>query len=221
MTETERQFHNSRLMWMRIENRLIWTRFSDLSHEEWFNSLFINSDIDYNTIDRGYIKIDKETKTCNIMMYKGRNFGRVKPSRRLVEQCRKSPDDLKLLAILYVEYMGDASIFRVCNGVKVGKPGDIWEPLEVLETFSIKKNNLDNISIKQVLNYEDILVTLLNKSIYSHLRDGNVDTGPVDDFIINELHLVHDLISDLLMNKRYNKQSCVVERVIMAQYMII
>lgn len=209
---------------MRVNDKLEWTQYSDLSHEDWFKNLHNGEEVDYEDIDRGYIKVDTENNICNITMYKGKNFRCIQLSDELLKNGKSCPDDLRLLAVIYAgqtNHEEHKMKFKVCNGVKVEEPGEIWEPLKVVETFEVDriKDSRNNISLKQVINYEDALVELHNGCVNQLGNIGNKESCKQERFILNEIKLVQNLFKAILNGNVYDKMSYLAERIAMVQHM--
>ena len=116
VTEEEKKFNKSRIMWAFINNELYWT-VSEFGHKEWIASTFKN--VDFNTVTRGYIRKDiSKTEIVDVAAYKV-DFKSIQLSDRQIHL-------LTWLANLNY-YFNELHIYS--NGVQKGEPGTVWNTL--------------------------------------------------------------------------------------------
>lgn len=157
LSAEEKAFHRSRLMWAIVDDILYWT-YSDLGHKEWLTEVFSITDAQFELIKRGYIR--KETiddfEVLNVVSYVGSEFRPV----QLTELETK-----RLMWLIDIEYSYDK--IEWYTGVKIGKPGEIWETIEHYDTTVRIKNRsilTPRIPLIYLLYYEHILTDYLNNS---------------------------------------------------------
>lgn len=121
MDKNIENFHKSRIMFALINNKLEVSTNDARGHIDWLMEDFNISTEDFKDIPRGYIKDYK------IQLYKGLAFGKILDKQVLDELIEKLAQ--------YVTDKCDSGIYEVYNGVEVGKPGDVWKPLETCATI--------------------------------------------------------------------------------------
>lgn len=152
VTEEEKKFNKSRIMWAFINDELYWT-VSEFGHKEWIDSTFKN--VDFDTVTRGYIRKNiSKTEIVDVAAYKG-DFNSVQLSDRQIHL-------LTWLANLNY-YFNELHIYS--NGVQKGEPGTVWNTLGtafVVDHSEIAKE-ADYISLYDMLLYEDFLKKLTSR----------------------------------------------------------
>lgn len=152
VTEAEKKFHKSRIIWAFINDELYWT-VSEFGHKEWITNTF--KDVDFDTVTRGYIRKDSgHTTIVDVVAYKG-DFQSVQLSDRQIHL-------LTWLANLNY-YFSELHIYS--NGVQKGEPGTVWNNLGtafVVDHHEITKGT-DCISLYDMILYEDFLKKLTSR----------------------------------------------------------
>lgn len=152
ITEKEKEFHKSRIMWVFADGELYWTH-SEFGHKEWISNTF--KDVDFNTIIRGYIrKGNCYTDIVDIVAYTGDFKG--------VQLTSKQIYLLIWLANMNY-YFSELHIYS--SGVKKGKPGECWIPLGTGLVIEYVKDieQINCISLYDMILYEDFLKKLLSR----------------------------------------------------------
>lgn len=127
--EQAANFHRNRVAFA-IVNGKLWVntnRHDERDHQHWLMEDFEMSIEEFEQCDRGYMIKDR------IQLFRGSDFHPIEDPIGFMEKYAKSllqfysfkwkPDPIRGL-------INDPH-FRVCNGVKVGKVGELWDPLEV------------------------------------------------------------------------------------------
>lgn len=118
--EVEQIFHQSRVAFMIINQKVIYLRDSGMSHLEWYTSLNLPVESFDETI-RGYYKNGK------IIFYKGDflyDDEVIKTAEYYGDEIKKEVNDSNAL---------------VYAGVKKGKIGEVWEPIIQIKTKTRKR----------------------------------------------------------------------------------
>ncbi len=117
------KFHKSRLPFIWIDNKLIINENEDddRDHQHWVCEDFGLTIPEFEALNRGYMIEGR------IQFFRSSTFEMIDTSEISVE------DFNKLLKIQHSRYNTDKVV--VCNGVHIGKVGEIWEPISVLGTF--------------------------------------------------------------------------------------
>ena len=157
LTEAEKSFHNSRIMWAEVDGELYWTK-SELGHKEWLKEKFCLTEKEFEEIKRGYIR--KSEDTVNVVIYKGNNFEPTRLSDKVEE---------KLNWLVQLMFTDSNLKINWYNGVEVGKTGEVWKPLHEYvfykDKYTLNKNI--EISLYDLLVYEKGLTNIINKGLTS------------------------------------------------------
>lgn len=149
MTESEKEFHCSRLMWAFVNNELHWTYSAD-GHKEWLDETF-GTDYNFDEIVRGYIRKENNSDIVNIVAYKG-DF----------EQVTLSNNQIKVL-----NWLADLNYYyekiKIYSGVIKGVPGEVWKTKEFVKEVEKSSAGTKLVSYLDLLNYEHFLIQILNK----------------------------------------------------------
>ena len=114
-------FHKSRLAFAYVNETLKFNRLNDgRDHQHWLLQDFGISAKDFEGIPRGYIRPGR------IQFFQGSDF-------RVTDY---SVFKLDILLDKYQEFFGSGNI-EVCNGVHIGKVGDVWKPIDIIGTYNI------------------------------------------------------------------------------------
>lgn len=152
ITEKEKNFHKSRIIWAFIGDGIYWT-ISELGHKEWIANTF--KDVDFNNITRGYIrKANLETDIVDIVAYKG-DFEGVELSDRQIHL---------LTWLANINYYFE-KLHIYSDGIQKGEPGTVWTPLgtEIVVDYSKIVEEANYISLYDMILYEDFLKKLLSR----------------------------------------------------------
>lgn len=154
LTEAEKRFHLSRIMWAEVNGELYWTK-SALGHKEWLSNKFGLSEKEFGRLKRGYIR--REENTVNIVCY----TYKFTPTRLsdLIEE--------KLNWLVNVLFADNNLKFKWYTGVEVGEPGEVWQPMHEYVLYKDKYilNKCKIISLYDLLAYEKGLTNILNKEL--------------------------------------------------------
>lgn len=123
-TEGAAKFHLSRLLfaWVHGELKFNTNNNDDRDHQHWLCEDFGLTLDEYEHTNRGYIKDDR------VQLFIGSTFSPLDTSEI-------STTDFFKLIKKHAEIYGTSSV-KVYNGVKIGKVGEVWDPIIELGTFS-------------------------------------------------------------------------------------
>lgn len=125
------KFHMNRIMFAWVNNKLIInSKINDTrDHQHWLLEDHEISITEFENVPRGYINRER------IQLFIGSHF------RPLEEEDVKYIPyvDFCTLVDKHIEVYPNMP-FEFCNGVKVGKVGEIWPPIEVLATYDSEGN---------------------------------------------------------------------------------
>lgn len=154
MTEAEKEFHKSRLMWAFVDGKIYWT-FSELGHRKWLETQI--KAFNFDNITRGYIKATDNVDIVNIVAYKA-NF-------ESVYLTWKQYYTLIWLANLNYSFK-ELHIYN--HGLTPGEIGETWKPIgspEIVDyNEKIEIGTCSYISLYKLLMYEDYIKELLSRN---------------------------------------------------------
>lgn len=124
-TKRAEQFHLKRYAFAWIKGKLTFhTKQDERDHQHWLMEDYHISLEEFEETNRGYM-IDGK-----IQLFIGSDFKPVDPSTVYMS-------DIKKLINEYSIRYKDETV-SICNGVKIGKVGEIWEPIEKWFTVKLK-----------------------------------------------------------------------------------
>lgn len=111
-------FHESRIMFAFPDKKLAVMTNDNRDHVRWLHEDYGITEEQFEQIDRGYLRKEPETGRIMCLVYKGINHASTNVTNGMVEELKE----------LAAKYWKD-TVLRVWTGCKVGKPGEIWEPI--------------------------------------------------------------------------------------------
>lgn len=148
MTEAEKAFHRSRLMWAFVGGELYWT-YSEDDHRSWLDKTF-RKNYKFEDTVRGYIRKDTDTEVVYVVAYRD--------EFKYVDLSHKQLKLLEWLANLEFTY----DKIEIYSGVIPGEPGQVWKP-QTLILQIYKSTKTRQVALIDLLTYEKFLVNLLNR----------------------------------------------------------
>lgn len=117
-------FHKNRYAFAFMNNTIIFNNNpnDDRDHQHWLLDEFGISPVEFENIPRGYMKKDR------IQLFVGSNFSPIDKSILTRENISI------LLAAHRKRYA--SKVVPIYNGVRIGKVGDIWPPVETIGVFN-------------------------------------------------------------------------------------
>lgn len=111
-------FHESRIIFAFPDKKLAVMTNDNRDHVRWLHEDYGITEEQFEQIDRGYLRKEPETGCIMCLVYKGINHAPTNVTNGMVEELKE----------LAAKYWKD-TVLRVWTGCKVGKPGEIWEPI--------------------------------------------------------------------------------------------
>lgn len=148
--DKEKEYHKSRLAFYIDEDYRVNFCEEPLSHVEWFKKLgLIDSleDLRFERILRGNIRKDK------IEFYIGKSFNSINIADD--KMIKLANIVLTNAAIKGKKYYTDSIKIKVCNGVLIGKPGQLWESKRICGYADMSDGSTN------VFNFTDSIKDLL------------------------------------------------------------
>ena len=126
------KFHLERVKFAWIDGELVFgdDPEDDRDHQHWLLEDYGISPVAFEFINRGYMQEGR------IQLYKGSDFKSINTAEVSIHALQTLID--------YNVAKYDSNIINIFNGVKVGKVGEIWPPLELLLTAVVSTNYLEN-----------------------------------------------------------------------------
>ena len=117
-------FHKNRYAFAFMNNTIVFNNNpnDDRDHQHWLLDEFGISPVEFENIPRGYMKKDR------IQLFVGSNFSPIDKSILTRENISI------LLAAHHKRYA--SKVVPIYNGVRIGKVGDIWPPVETIGVFN-------------------------------------------------------------------------------------
>ena len=117
------KFHKSRTMIAYIDGFIVSSNNDGRGHYEWLRDSQGMTKDEVNCIIRGYIK------DYDIVLYMGENFSPV-PNQML-------GSNFLTMLTMHMSNGYPLGKYRVYNGVKVGNPGEVWEPINKIREILV------------------------------------------------------------------------------------
>lgn len=182
VTEKLSNFHSSRVVWA-IYNGRMYFALSEKGHKKWLMDKLNISEETFETIKRGYIRRSQEDwDVLNVVAYMGSKF-------EPVELTEAETTRLLWMADLIHE----CETIKLYSGVQIGDAGEVWKPLNLIKTVSSAEVDYAHkqVSLKTLINYEDVLIDFLEY----HNIDDNLDA-----LVASEREIITRYIADYIEN---------------------
>ena len=145
-------FHLSRAMFAFVNNVLRYKTQDKRDHANWLNQDYGVDEIEFESITRGYINSITPEK-CRCILYKGISHG--------ITDVKK--EHLLGVVKLWKECFPDSDELEVWTGCKIGKIGEVWEPIKHIMTFN--KTSMENLIDTYYAMYKTQWLLLHNHTI--------------------------------------------------------
>lgn len=124
--EKESEFHVGRTMFAFIDGHVQYRTYDNRDHAHWLHEDYGIDESGFEAIDRGYIRPVENNNVVNIMVYRGIGHNRTTVTLSMIRQ-------LTHLAVsVYGKKFLSGKKLNIYSGVRIGKVGEIWEPLDFI-----------------------------------------------------------------------------------------
>lgn len=142
------------ITWAVIDNKIEWVE-GKTEHKDWLRDAFGVTQRSFEDIICGYIQNNRNGKV-DVVYFKGSGFDECQIDNKLLA---------KVLLITDLCYLFDN--INLYSGLKARKNSEIYTPIGPYKVLTKLDSSSRLVSIKQIIDYEDKLVSIINNTVYS------------------------------------------------------
>lgn len=109
-----------------IDGQVSYRTYDNRDHAHWLYEDYAIDEAGFEAIDRGYIRPLENNNIVNIMVYRGIGHNRTTVTLSMIRQLTH------LVVSVYGKKFLSGKKLNIYSGVRIGKVGEIWEPLDFI-----------------------------------------------------------------------------------------